>query len=407
MVEAVQQLQSNFCTFLRNQCFIVDVATDGEVAWELLNSFIYDLVILDAMPPNLDGLSFCSRLRDVGNPVLILLMLTTTNLSDRIQGLASGADCCLIKPTDELDLLAHIQALARRGIQRACSILSWGAISLNLISRQITCRGKILNINRKEYQFLELFLSYPRQTFSRGEIGDLLWTLDEELPTDATIKTHICNIRRKLEQSGVKDFIQTHYGHGYGLNAAYSASTEIAQPQLGAVIDTGTANIWQELMTANARLCQEIEQRKQIEERLRCSERMLHNAQQVAQIGCWEFDILTQTSFWTEELYRIHGLSPTSPAPTQEENLALIHPDDHHIHEAAIRLPLLRGESFEANLRIIRRDGEIRYVNARGGAIVDELGKVIKIAGTTFDITQWVISDRFLDLRAALAKSQP
>lgn len=114
----------------------------------------------------------------------------------------------------------------------------------------------------------------------------------------------------------------------------------------------------------------------------------------------------TQTTYWTEELYRIHGLDPTQPAPTAEEVLALIHPDDHPIHEAAIRIPAIKGKAFEANLRIIRNNGEIRYINARGGPIFDAEGKLIKLAGTTFDITQWVVSDTFLDLRAGLANSQ-
>lgn len=416
VVEADPQLQINLCTILSNHNFIVDVATDSEVAWGLLNSVIYDLVLLNAIAPTLDGLSLCHRLRNVGNPVLILLMLPAPGVGDRgfahasphIQALESGADGYLTQPIDERELLAHLQALARRGVQRASAILSWGPICLNLTARQVTYQGKVLPINRKEYQFLELFLSHPRQTFSREDLGDRLWTFDEQLPTDATVKTHIRNLRRKLEQAGAQDFIQTHYGHGYGLNAAYAFSAETAHyqsPQPGAVIDTVTAHVWQELMAANARLQQEIEQRRQIEDQLRCSERRFHNAQQVAQIGCWEFDMLTQTTYWTEELYRIHGLDPTQPAPTEEEILALIHPDDRHIHEAAIRLPILRGKPFETNLRIIRRDGEIRYINARGGAIVDELGQIVKLAGTTFDITQWVLGDTFRDLRTALAKS--
>lgn len=116
------------------------------------------------------------------------------------------------------------------------------------------------------------------------------------------------------------------------------------------MIDTVTAHVWQELMTANARLHQEIEHRQQIAEQLQRSERMLRNAQRVAQIGCWEFDMHTQTTYWTEELYRIHGLDPTQPAPTTEEVIALIHPDDHPIHEATVRIPAIKGESFEANL---------------------------------------------------------
>lgn len=417
LVEAALQRLSLLYTTLSQYRFVVDRARTSEEVWELLNSFLYDLVLLEALPPSFDGINLCRRLRNVGNPVLILLILPacavddncSTQASQRIQGLESGADACLTQPIDEQELLAHIQALARRGGQKASPVLSWGPVCLNPTACQITCYGKVLNINRKEYQLLELFLSHPQQTFSRATISDRLWPLDEQLPTEATIKTHIRNVRRKLEQAGAKDFIQTNHGHGYRLNTVYNSSAKIASnppPQPGTVMDTVTAHVWQELMIANARLHQEIEHRQQIAEQLQRSERMLRNAQGVAQIGCWEFDLYTQTTYWTEELYHIHGLDPTQPAPTAAEVLALIHPDDHPIHAAAIQTPAIKGEAFETNLRIIRNDGEIRYINVRGGPIFDEEERLVKIAGTTFDITQWVLSDTFFDLRAVLAKSQ-
>lgn len=416
LVEAAQQRLSTPYTTLSQHRFVVDRASNGEEAWELLNSFLYDLVLLEASPPLFESISLCRRLRNVGNPVLILLILPalaagdrdSTQVTQRSQGLESGADACLTQPIDERELLAHIQALARRGGRKASPVLTWGPVCLNPTACQITCHGQVVNVNRKEYQLLELFLSHPRQTFSRTTISDRLWPLDEQLPTDATIKTHIRNVRRKLEQAGAKDFIQTHYGHGYRLNTVYNSSAELASnqlPQPGTVVDTVTAHVWQELMTANAQLHQEMEHRQQIAEQLQRSERMLRNAQGVAQIGCWEFDMATLTTYWTEELYRIHGLDPTQPAPTPAENLALIHPDDHPIHAAAIQTPAIKGEAFEANLRILRNDGEIRYVNIRGGPIFDTEERLIKLAGTTFDITQWVLSDTFFDLRAVLAKS--
>jgi len=409
LVEAEQPQPSTLYRILSQHQFVVDRASNGEAAWELLNSVLSDLVLMEALSPSVDAIQLCRRLRNVGNPVLILLILPALAVDYRIQGLESGADACLILPIDEQELLAHIQALARRGGRRASPVLSWGPVCLNPTSCRITCYNRVLNINRKEYQLLELFLSHPQQTFSWSAISDRLWSLDERLPTNATIKTHIRNVRRKLEQAGAKDFIQTHYGHGYCLNSVYNSRAELAShqpPPPETVIDTVTAHVWQELMTANARLHQEIEHRQQIAEQLQRSERMLLNAQRVAQIGCWEFDIDSQTTHWTEELYRIHGFDPTQPAPTPEENLALIHPDDHPIHKAAIQTPAIKGEAFEANLRIIRNDGEIRYVNIRGGPIFDGERRLAKIAGTTFDITQWVVGDTFLNLRAVSAKSQ-
>jgi DNA-binding response OmpR family regulator len=379
---------------LSRRSFVVDVATNGEEAWELLQVFLYDVVLLEAELPKLDGLSLCSRLRNVGNPVLVLLIVEPSRSDAFIQGLDSGADACLTKPIHMPELLAHLRALERRRVHRASPLLSWGCLVLNPTAQRITCHGQVLELNRKEYQLLELFLSQPQRMFSQSEIGERLWPLNEESPTTATIKSHIRRIRHKLEQAGAQDLIQTRYGQGYYLNPAEDPNAKPSKQESSvADRDSITATLWQELMTANARLQQEIEHRSRIETQLRRSEMMLRNAQRVAQIGCWEFDVKTRETYWTEELFLIHGLDPTQPAPTAEEVFALIHPDDLQLHQEAIRAPALRGEAFEANIRIIRaNDGEVRYINARGGPLFDHAGQLVKLTGTTFDLTQWLQS---------------
>lgn len=377
---------------LSRHSFVVDLSGDGEEAWGLLQAFRYDVVLLEAQLPTLDGPSLCRRLRDVGNPVLLLLMVTTDEAETGVQGLDHGADAYLTLPIQEVEMLARLRALARRGFRCASPIFAWGPLRLDPIAQQITCQGQALKLNRKEYQLLELFLNHPRQMFSRSDMGDRLWPMESDLPTDATIKSHIRSIRRKLEQAGVRDFIQTHYGQGYCLNPAHDPGTK-ANPSIPAVpemMDSITANIWQELMAANARLTQEIEQRKQIETQLRRSEMMLRNAQRVAQIGCWEANISTHEIYWTEEMYLIHGLDPNGPPPTPEQIESLIHPEDRPFHAEAIQSVARRGEGFEANLRIIRADGEVRYINARGGPLYDGDGNMIKLTGTTFDVTRWI-----------------
>lgn len=384
--------------------FTVDGATQGKEARELLQAFMFDMVVLDSVLPELDEIALCRHLRDIGNPLLILLMVDPSDAGVCVQGLDSGADACIEKPIREPELLAHIRALARRTSRRASLALSWGPLSLDPVAQQITCCGRILKASRKEYQILELFLSNPRQMFSRSEIGDRLWSLDEQLPTDATIKSHIRSIRRKLGQiDGTEDLIQTHYGHGYCLNPAYSPGNptskgKTSQPEI--TTDSVTANLWREAMAANARLRQEIEQRKQVETQLYRSEMMLRSAQRVAQIGCWKFDLRTRENFWTEELYRIHGLNPSFPPPQAHEVLRLIYPDDLPLHKEAVYDPAKRGEVFEANLRIIRaNDGEVRYINARGGPIWDSSGKIVQLTGAAFDVTQWIVDGAFPPLK--------
>lgn len=357
------------------------------------------MVVLEISSPAIKGISICRHLREIGNPILILLLADIRNPQNYLQGLESGADDCLEKPLNWQELLARIHILSRRSILRTNFILSWGPVQLDPVARQVNCHGQLLNISRREFLLLELFLTQPKRRFTRSEIADRLWTLDDILPSDATIRTHIRSIRRKLESAGAKDFIETRYGHGYGLNPIFelkptSPKTSTSNSDTSnsdSLVDSITANMWYELMAANARLRQEIEERKQTEAELQRSERLLRNAQQVAQIGAWEFDFRTGETYWTEELYHIHGLDPNQPAPKDVENIHFIHPEDRHIHENQIVALAVQGKPFEVNLRIIRKDGEIRYINARGGPIFNEKGELIKLTGTTFDVTDWIL----------------
>lgn len=385
---AEANFRARLSPWLVRQGMVVDRACDGLEAWELLQVFRYDLVLLEANLPKLDGLSLCHRLRQVGNPVLLVLLLEAANPDLEAQALDSGADACLAQPLQESTLLAHLRALARRGRGRADPALCWGSLQLIPTARQVTCNGQDLSLNRKEYQLLALFLSHPRQVFSLGDLGDHLWGLADRLPSNATIKSHISHLRHKLELAGIHGMIQTRHGQGYGLAAA--AQKPAPPSPVVSEMDTITAHIWQELMTANAKLQREIEQRQTIEAHLRRSETMLRTAQRVAHIGCWEADAQTGETYWTEELFHIHGLDPNQPAPNSDQVLALIHPDDLPLHHEKIVVPALRGDTFEANLRILRTDDEIRYVNVRGGPVLDGAGNLVRLIGTTFDITRWV-----------------
>lgn len=371
--------------------FVVDIAIDGEEVWELLKSFPYELVILPTTLPKIDGITLSRRLRQVGNPLLIILLVTCDQIEQRIAGLANGVDDCLIKPVNHQELLVHIQALRRRVIRKASPIITWGKLEINTLLHQVKYDGEVLQISRKEYLLLELFLSYPQQSFTRTQIADRLWAINDELPSDATIKSHIRSIRRKLEKVGAINFIETRYGYGYRLNPLFSInniSYDLVEHNSNQMNNV-TANIWYELMDANTRLQQEINDRQEKEILLARSERLLRNAQKAAQIGSWEFHIDTREVYWTQELYLIHGLDPKQPAPTPEQVINLIYPEDHQLYKDTIVTLALQRKPFEGNVRIIRTDGEVRYINARGGPFFDEDGKLIGLVGTTFDITDW------------------
>lgn len=131
----------------------------------------------------------------------------------------------------------------------------------------------------------------------------------------------------------------------------------------------------------------DITERKQAEEALRESELNLRQAQKVAHIGSWEFDGVTGQTTWSEELYRIHGLDPSQPPPEYPDNIKYIHPDDLGIYQTQIVEPAQAVKPFEAELRIIRPSGEIRYVESRGEPVFNARGELVRLIGTSMDIT--------------------
>lgn len=151
LVRAQHYRQSALHTILSNHQFCVDRANTDKEAWEFLNSFLYDLVLLEASPPAFDGITLCRRLRDMGNPVLILLTLPASAVEDRcsaqtsqrIQALESGVDACLAQPIDERELLAQIQMLTRRGgaKNQPCAVLGIRAAGLGSLPGHLPSPG--------------------------------------------------------------------------------------------------------------------------------------------------------------------------------------------------------------------------------------------------------------------------
>lgn len=131
----------------------------------------------------------------------------------------------------------------------------------------------------------------------------------------------------------------------------------------------------------------DVTDRKRVEAQLRESQENLARAQKIAHIARWDYDLTTQTCQWSEELYRIHQLDPSQPAPTGEALDQRIHPDDLWIDRQRIKAPLLAGQPYEADLRIVRSDGEVRHIETRGEPVFDALGQVVGFTGTVVDIT--------------------
>lgn len=199
--------------------YIVDVAIDGEIGYELAILWSYDIIILDIHLPKLDGLSVCRQLRSQGFKVPILILTSHNSPLEIAAGLDAGADDYLVKPYDLNELLARMRALSRRGDGTSVStVLTWGDICLDPASAQVTYQQQPITLRPKEYGLLELCLRNPQRIFSRNDIIDRLWTSDD-CPTNHAVTNLIKDLRQRLKKVGMEEeLIETVYGIGYRVN---------------------------------------------------------------------------------------------------------------------------------------------------------------------------------------------
>lgn len=217
LVEDDERIAEALAENLTDQYHVVDVATDGQAGWDLVEAEAYDLLIVDVMLPKLSGISLCQRLRSYGYRMPILLLTARDTSEDKVMGLDAGADDYVVKPFDLQELAARIRALLRRGSSTLPPMLEWGSLKLDPGTCEVTYAGQPLHLTPKEYSLLELFLRHERRVFSRSAILEKLWSF-EEPPEEETVKAHIKGLRHKLKLVGAPvDFIETIYGLGYRL----------------------------------------------------------------------------------------------------------------------------------------------------------------------------------------------
>lgn len=218
LVEDDFNLAETLAEAITDQRYVVDVANDGESALDCLKVLDYDLILLDVMLPDLNGIDLCQKLRSHGYQMPILMITALDTISDKITGLDAGADDYIIKPVDLGELLARIRALLRRGSTSSPPILAWGELQLNPSTYEVNYGENPLRLTPKEYSILELLLRNGRRVLSRSVIIDSIWSL-EACPDEDTVKVHIRSLRQKLRKAGASgDLIETVHGLGYRLN---------------------------------------------------------------------------------------------------------------------------------------------------------------------------------------------
>lgn len=198
---------------LEEQGYTVDVATDGDRAYELATSQSFDLVVLDIMLPGRDGLSILRQLRERHNTVPVIVLTARSALDERLEGLNLGADDYLTKPFFMEELVARVQALLRRVSGEKLSLLQAGDLVVNLITREVRVAGRPVELTAREFSLLEYLMRSPGRVYTRTQILEHVWSYDFDTNTNL-IDVYIQRLRKKLGASG-SQLIETIRGVGY------------------------------------------------------------------------------------------------------------------------------------------------------------------------------------------------
>jgi DNA-binding response OmpR family regulator len=203
---------------LLEEAYAVDLAYDGEEGEYLAEVNPYDLIILDIMLPNKDGIEVCHDLRTKKINTPILMLTAKDTVEDRVRGLNTGADDYLIKPFAFNELLARVRALLRREGMSKSPELRVGDLTLNTLTRQIWRGQRPIELTTKEYVILEYFMRHPNVVVTRTMIEEHAWDYDFDSLSNL-VDVYIRRLRHKIDNEGEDSLIQTVRGAGYRLKA--------------------------------------------------------------------------------------------------------------------------------------------------------------------------------------------
>lgn len=218
IVEDEKRLADTLAELLHRRGYAVDVSYDGVSGLDNARSGIYDLVLLDAMLPELDGFSLLQQLRAGGETVPVLMLTARSDLSDRVQGLDCGADYYLTKPFEPEELLACVRSLLRRGggDARTDDAITFGDLRLEPGTFQLSCGERSLRLSRREYDLLELLLRSQGRVVPKEQLLLKVWGYDSDAE-DNNVEVYISFLRRKLTHLHSAVTIRTRRMVGYFL----------------------------------------------------------------------------------------------------------------------------------------------------------------------------------------------
>lgn len=210
------ELSNALVAILKHSNYSVDAVYDGEQALEYLDMENYDGVILDIMMPKVDGITVLKTIRNKGNHVPVLMLTAKSEIDDRVLGLDCGADDYLTKPFATKELLARIRAMTRRQTEATDSVLTFGNITLNRATFELSSESGSFRLANKEYQMLEMLMTNPNHVISTERFMERIWGYDSESEINV-VWVYISYLRKKLTAIKADVQIKAKRNQGYSL----------------------------------------------------------------------------------------------------------------------------------------------------------------------------------------------
>ena len=194
-------------------------AEDGEAGLRIARDSRFDVMIVDRMMPRMDGLTMVECVRRDGDQTPVLFLSALGEISDRVQGLRAGGDDYLVKPYAFAELIARVEALARRrDTGSVLTILRVGDLEMDLIARSVHRSGQEIDLQPREFQLLEFLMRHADQSVTRTMLLEKVWEYNFD-PQTNVIDVHISRLRSKIDKGFDKPMLQTVRGAGYRLES--------------------------------------------------------------------------------------------------------------------------------------------------------------------------------------------
>jgi two-component system, OmpR family, copper resistance phosphate regulon response regulator CusR len=218
VVEDEAKLLNILVRCLKGEGLIADGVSSAEVAFEYVKSFHYDLVILDLLLPDMHGAALLRKIRSERYAMPVLILTARSDMDSKAEGFSSGADDYLTKPFSLAELNMRVHALLRRAPAIQESVLKFGDLEINRLTRQVRRSGKRVELSPKEYSLLEYLALHAGRALSRSMIVERVWDQSFEGLTNI-VDVYIGHLRRKIDEGHEPKLIRTVRGLGYSLDA--------------------------------------------------------------------------------------------------------------------------------------------------------------------------------------------